>query len=113
MDAATSFSPRKLLGGIGVRQIRITAGFILFSYLLSHFTNHSLGNISLDAMEYGLWFHMRWWQSPLGTALLYPALAVHASLGLWALYQRRHFRWKAIDVFQLAFGVRIPAVLCG
>jgi hypothetical protein len=42
------------LRGIGVRQVRLTSGFVLFSYLLSHFINHALGNISLDAMEYGL-----------------------------------------------------------
>ena len=95
-----------------MRQVRLACGFVLFSYLLSHFVNHSLGNISLAAMEYGLWFHMTWWQSPIGTLLLYPALAVHASLGLWALYQRRHFRWKAIEITQLAFGLSIPALLC-
>jgi adenylate cyclase len=107
-----AFSPRRLLRGIGVRQIRITAGLILFCYLLSHFINHSLGNISLAAMEYGLWFHVRFWQSPIGTLLLYPALAIHGSLGLWALYQRREFKWKAIEVVQLAFGLSIPVLLC-
>jgi adenylate cyclase len=112
MDAATSFSPRKFLSGIGVRQVRITAGFILFAYLLSHFINHSLGNISLDAMEYGLWFHMALWRSPCGTLLLYPALAVHASLGLWALYERRHFKWKTREAVQLVFGLSIPVLLC-
>jgi adenylate cyclase len=106
-------NPRRFLRGIGVRQVRLTAGLILFSYLLSHFINHSLGNISLDAMEYGLWFHMTWWQSPIGTLLLYPALAVHASLGLWALYERRQFKWKLREGIQLAFGLSIPALLCG
>jgi adenylate cyclase len=103
---------RRLLRGIGVRQVRLVSGLILFSYVLCHFINHSLGNISLDAMEYGLWFHMAWWQSPIGTLLLYPALAVHASLGLWALYQRRHFKWKGTELIQLAFGLSIPALLC-
>ena len=112
IDAKAGFSPPKFLRGIGVRQVRLACGFVLFSYLLSHFINHSLGNISLAAMEYGLWFHVTWWQSPLGTLLLYPALAVHASLGLWALYGRRHFRWKVIEITQLAFGLSIPALLC-
>jgi adenylate cyclase len=113
IDVKAGLTRPKFLRGIGVRQVRLACGFVLFSYLLSHFINHSLGNISLAAMEYGLWFHMRWWQSPLGTLLLYPALAVHASLGLWALYQRRHFRWKAIEIVQLVFGLSIPALLCG
>src|SRR4051794_15815638 len=100
------------LRGIGVRQVRLTSGFVLFSYLLSHFINHALGNISLDAMEYGLWFHIALWRSPLGTLLLYPALAVHASLGLWALYDRRHFKWKTREAIQLVFGLSIPALIC-
>src|SRR5439155_19065777 len=84
-QVARGFNPYRFLRGIGVRQVRLAAGLILFSYLLSHFINHSLGNISLAAMEYGLWFHMALWRSLPGTLLLYPALAIHGSLGLWAL----------------------------
>jgi adenylate cyclase len=84
--------PPKFLRGIGVRQVRLATGLILFSYLLSHYLNHALGNISLDVMEYGLLFHMALWRSVPGTTLLYPALAVHACLGLWALYDRRQFK---------------------
>ena len=104
--------PGNFLRGIGVRQVRLTCGVILFSYLVSHFTNHALGNISLAAMEYGLWFHMALWRSLPATLLLYPALAIHASLGLWALYDRRHFKWKTTEIIQLAFGLSIPALLC-
>jgi adenylate cyclase len=104
--------PRRLLRGIGVRQVRLISGVILFSYLLSHYINHALGNISLDAMEYGLGIHMAIWTSLIGTTLLYSALAVHGSLGLWALYQRRYFRWKATETLQLALGLSIPALLC-
>src|SRR5262245_3092533 len=101
-----------MLRGIGIRQVRLVAGLILFSYLVSHFLNHSLGNISLEAMEYGLGFHMALWRSWPGTLLLYPALAVHGVLGLWALYQRRQFKWKATELIQLALGLSIPALLC-
>jgi adenylate cyclase len=101
-----------LARGGGVRQVRLVCGLILFGYLLSHFINHALGNISLEAMEYGLRFHVGWWQSPLGTLLLYAALAVHGSLGLWALYQRRFFRWKTAEIVQLVLGLSIPPLLC-
>ena len=104
--------PPKFLRGIGVRQVRLATGLILFSYLLSHYLNHALGNISLDVMEYGLLFHMALWRSVPGTTLLYPALAVHACLGLWALYDRRQFKWKSTELIQLAFGLSIPALLC-
>jgi hypothetical protein len=109
---AAVLEARKRVSGIGVRQVRLTSGLILFSYLLSHFTNHALGIISLDVMEYGLRFHMGFWRSPVGTILLYPALTVHASLGLWALYQRRQFKWKSTELIQLIFGLSIPALLC-
>ena len=55
--------------GIGIRQVRITCGLILFSYLLSHFANHSLGNISYLAMEDGLDYHMRFWRDPIVVAV--------------------------------------------
>jgi adenylate cyclase len=98
--------------GVGVRQVQLICGLILFSYLVSHYLNHSLGNISVNAMEYGLRFHAAFWQSPIGTLLLYPALAVHASLGVWALYQRRYFRWKTTEIVQLILGLSIPVILC-
>ena len=39
------------LRGIGVRQVRIACGLIMFSYIFSHFFNHALGNISYATME--------------------------------------------------------------
>jgi adenylate cyclase len=111
-SSLTIFRPIHLARGIGVRQVRLACGLVLFSYLLSHYINHALGNISLDAMEYGLWFHATFWHSPIGTLLLYPALAIHALLGLWALYQRRYFRWKIAEVVQLVLGLSIPILLC-
>src|SRR5258705_10505226 len=32
-------------------------------------------------------------------------------LGLWALYQRRHFRYTAIEITQLVFGLSIPLLI--
>jgi adenylate cyclase len=109
---SASFGFREVVRGIGVRQVRLICGFILFTYLLSHYLNHALGNISLAAMEYGLAFHTAFWFSPIGTLLLYPAFLVHGSLGLWALYQRRYFRWQATEITQLILGLSIPIILC-
>jgi adenylate cyclase len=86
-----------------LRQVRLICGLILFCYLLSHYSNHALGNISLNATEYGLWFHVALWQSVVGTLLLYSALGVHGSLGLLALYQRPYFRWKITEIVQLEY----------
>jgi adenylate cyclase len=97
--------------GIGVRQVRITCGLILFSYLLSHFTNHSLGNISYAAMEDGLDYHMRFWRDPIVVVVFYTAAIVHWSLGLWALYERRQFKYRAPEFTQLLLGLSIPFLL--
>ena len=48
---------------IGIRQVRLFTGLILFSYLISHFTNHALGNISISAMEEGMTYHIAFWRS--------------------------------------------------
>ncbi len=39
------------LRGIGVRQVRLACGLVMFTYIFSHFFNHALGNISYAAME--------------------------------------------------------------
>ena len=83
----------RLIRGIGVRQVRIACGLILFSYLLSHFANHALGNVSYAAMEKGLDYHMTFWRHPIGAAVFYSAAITHWSLGLWALFERRQFRY--------------------
>ena len=101
----------KLISGIGVRQVRITCGLILFTYLLSHFANHALGNISYAAMEAGLDYHMGFWRYPLVATVFYTAAIVHWSLGLWALYERRQFRYPVPEIAQLVLGVSIPFLL--
>ncbi len=86
---------------------------MLYAYLLTHFANHALGNVSLAAMDAGLVYHVLYWQSLPGTLLLYSALTLHAALGLWALYERRHFHWRVIEAIQLVFGLSIPFLLAG
>ena len=43
----------RYIRGVGIRQIRLACGLVLFAYLLSHFINHALGNISPDALATG------------------------------------------------------------
>jgi adenylate cyclase len=102
---------RKLASGIGVRQVRITCGLILFSYLLSHFTNHALGNISYAAMEAGLNYHMEFWRNPLVMTVFFTAAVIHWALGLWALYERRQFRYPVAEITQLVLGLSIPLLV--
>src|SRR6202521_5096931 len=101
----------KYTRGVGVRQIRLACGMVLFAYLLSHFVNHAFGNISLDALATGVRYHTAFWKSlPIAT-VFYTAAATHAGLGICALYQRRQFHWKAIEPIQLVLGLSIPALI--
>jgi len=101
----------KFIRGISVRQIRLGCGLVLFAYLLSHFLNHALGNISMDALATGVYYHAGFWQFLPVAVLFYTAALVHTGLGFWALYQRRQFRWKAIEPLQLVLGLSIPALV--
>ncbi|WOH54447.1 adenylate/guanylate cyclase domain-containing protein [Bradyrhizobium sp. sBnM-33] len=105
-DQITTF-----LRGISLRQVRLITGVILFAYLVSHFLNHALGNISLEALATGVYIHTAFWQFLPITILFYTACLVHTALGIWALYERRQFRWKAIEPLQLALGLSIPMLI--
>jgi len=101
----------KFIRGISVRQVRLACGFVLFAYLVSHFFNHALGNISLGAMAKGIEYHKAFWQFLPVAIVFYSAATVHTGLGFWALYERRQFRWKAIEPIQLALGLSVPALI--
>jgi adenylate cyclase len=96
---------------MNVRRTRLVTGFILLTYLSTHLLNHSLGLISLDAMEAGRVWFLALWRNPLGTTALYGSLLTHFSLALWALYQRHHLRLPLWEALQLALGLCIPPLL--
>ena len=101
----------KFIRGISVRQVRLACGLVLFAYLVSHFLNHALGNISLNALAVGIHYHILFWQFLPVAIVFYTAALTHAGLGIWALYQRRQFSWKAIEPLQLLLGLSIPALV--
>ena len=106
---ATSLT--KSIRGISVRQVRLACGLVLFGYLISHFLNHALGNVSMEALAAGVYYHMAFWQFLPVAIAFYSAALVHTGLGIWALYERRQFRWKAIEPLQLVLGLSIPALI--
>ncbi len=99
-----------LLGSV-TRQLRLGTGLILFTYVLTHLLNHATLNISVAAADAVLLLQKFVWQGVVGTAAFYGALLTHAALGLWALYDRRFFRWRAAEMWQLVLGLAIPAML--
>src|SRR3954471_1057140 len=114
MDRMAAFSREQVTAyvrGISLRQVRLVTGIVLFAYLISHFLNHALGNISMEALAGGLYFHVWFWQLLPVAILFYTACLVHSALGIWALYERRQFRWKAIEPLQLVLGLSIPMLV--
>jgi adenylate cyclase len=111
MAESTQAQLGKFLRGISIRQIRLACGLVLFAYLVSHFVNHALGNISMDALAAGVYFHTLFWQFLPIAVVFYAASLTHTGLGIWALYERRQFRWKAIEPLQLVLGLSIPALI--
>lgn len=110
--AEIAVSPlRGFIRGIGIRQVRLITGLVLFAYVVSHFANHALGNISLRAMDDALYYHAMFWQSWPVLIVLYGSVLIHLGLGIWALYARRQFRWTGIELTQLIFGLSIPAFI--
>ncbi len=94
-----------------VRQVRLWAGLVLFTYLTTHFLNHSFGLISIDAMLAGREWFVLLWRSRLGTLALYTAFTVHLLLAFWSLYRRRTLRMPAWEATQLTLGLTIPPLL--
>lgn len=100
-----------LVRATSVRQVRLICGVILFAYVVSHFLNHALGNMSVDAMEIGVYYHTLFWRFLPVAIVFYTAALTHMGLGIYALYQRRQFRWRTIEPLQLLLGLSIPALV--
>src|SRR3954453_15746966 len=113
MAATASSRFSELSRAISLRQVRLVCGVILFAYVVSHFLNHALGNISVDAMEIGVYYHTLFWQFLPVAITFYTAALTHMGLGIYALYQRRQFRWRTVEPLQLVLGLSIPALVMG
>lgn len=94
-------------------RMRLYTGLVLFAYAFSHFANHALGTISLAAMERGREVFVLFWRSGPASAVLFGAFAVHISLALWKLYQRRSYRMAWWEGAQIGLGLAIPILLAG
>ena len=94
-----------------LRRVRLVSGLVLLTYLATHFINHALGLISLEAMETGRIWYLALWRNPLATLVLYGSLATHLGLAFYSLYRRRHLRMPFWEALQLVLGLTIPLFL--
>jgi len=93
------------------RRLRLLTGLVLFAYVTTHLANHSLGLVSVAAMEAGRWWFLAVWRNPVGSLLLYGSLVTHVALAFWALWQRRTLRMPAWEALQLGLGLVVPPLL--
>jgi adenylate cyclase len=94
-----------------MRGLRLASGLILFSFAACHLLNHAFGARSIAAMQAASEVLLTPWQTTPGLWLLYGAFITHASLGLSALYRRRHLRMPMAEAWQLALGLTIPLLV--
>ena len=95
------------------RRLRLTTGLILACFIVGHFLNHSLGVVSIDAMDRVRAVLAAWWRSAPGTVLLYGALLTHFTLALVSLYRRTTLRMPPWEAAQLVLGLAVPPLLIG
>ena len=93
------------------RRLRLITGLVIACFIVPHFLNHSLGVVSIDAMDRVRVLLAAWWRSPGGTVLLYGALLTHFALALVSLYRRSTLRMPAWEAAQLVLGLAIPPLL--
>ena len=94
MDRMAALSREQLttfVRGTGLRQVRLVSGVILFAYLISHFLNHALGNVSMEALAGGVYLHTSFWQFLPVAILFYAACLVHTGLGMRSSIHRCFF----------------------
>src|ERR671938_1159654 len=93
------------------RWLRLATGLIVACFVVPHFLNHSLGVVSIDAMDRLRAPLAAWWRSAPGTVLLYGALLTHFGLALTALYRRTTLRMPKWEAAQLVLGLAVPPLL--
>src|SRR3954470_16466198 len=93
------------------RRLRLITGLIVACFVVPHFLNHSLGVVSIDAMDRVRGPLAWWWRSAPGTVLLYGALLLHFTLALVSLYRRTTLRMPRWEAAQLVLGLLVPPLL--
>jgi adenylate cyclase len=93
------------------RRLRLATGLIIACFVVGHFLNHSLGVVSVDAMDRVRTVLAAWWRSPAGTVLLYGSLLTHFGLALVSLYRRTTLRMPLWEATQLLLGLAVPPLL--
>ena len=94
-----------------IRYLRIFSGIILFAYVVTHLANHSMGIISLSAMESGRIVFLSFWRNTAIAYTLYGALIVHVLVGIYAICKRKSTKLTFKEWVRNISAVLIPFFL--
>ncbi|WP_428425860.1 adenylate/guanylate cyclase domain-containing protein [Pararhizobium sp.] len=95
------------------KRLHLLTGACLGLFLLTHFSNHALGLISVETMEAARRIFNFLWRSWPGTVLLYGSLLVHFVLALESLYRRQTLRMPMREALKIIFGLTFPFLIVG
>src|SRR5262245_43279068 len=93
------------LRGDALQRTRLASGLILFAFAATHFLNHALGLVSLEAMHEAQAWRLTITRSPLVTILLLAALLTHVGLALYKLALRGTLRMPWWEMLQIAIAL--------
>ena len=102
---------RLLNGGTVAQRLRLISGLILFAFALTHFLNHAVGLIGIEAMSTVQGWRTAVTHSLLGSLVLGLALVAHVVLALAKLARRATLRMPAWEAVQIVLGLAIPYLL--
>jgi adenylate cyclase len=97
--------------GSAVQRLRLASGLVLFLFVLTHFLNHAVGLISLDAMIAVDHWRTAVTRSMLGTLVLLAALLTHLALAVARIAALRNWRMPSWQWTQIVLGFAIPFLL--
>lgn len=98
---------------LSVHRLRLASALILVAFVVSHLLNHSVGLISLDALQRAnVWFDALWGNWP-ATALLVVAAMTHNAIAYRTLYRLRSLSLPTWQWAQIVLGFLIPFWLVG
>jgi len=109
--SSTTKTPTGFRRALTGRNLRLISGLILFAFVFLHLVNHSLGLVSIEAMDSFRSARISITRSWAGTAILMIAVVVHAILGVEKIISRRISAISPRGLLQIATGVLIPVLL--
>lgn len=96
-----------------LNRLRLYSGLVLFTFVVGHLLNHTLGLISIETMIAGNRYLLDPWHTLAGTVLFLGAFCVHTTIALWSLWKRRTLRMSVWEATRIVLGLTAPFILAG